>query len=65
MDQDNTAQCPKCGSTSISAQQEGFGYGKGCCGAVLLGPLGLLCGGLGSKKMNAVCLKCGNQWPLK
>lgn len=62
--QDSTASCPNCGSTSIQVDKEGYGYGKGCCGAILLGPLGFLCGGLGAKKKYVICLKCGNRWNL-
>ncbi len=54
--------CPKCGSTSVSGQKEGFGTKKGCCGAILLGPIGLICGMCGANKMKVVCLACGNQW---
>ncbi|MBQ8249143.1 MAG: hypothetical protein IJY93_04580 [Clostridia bacterium] len=73
--------CPKCKSrnlqivtnTEFSSQTKGGGYstGKGCCGYILLGPLGLLCGGLGSKSKTTVtskstttwtCLDCGNKF---
>jgi hypothetical protein len=56
------ASCPKCGSVSLSANQKGYGLGKGVTGGVLLGPAGLLAGFLGSKKVTVTCLKCGHQW---
>ena len=61
-DDSNGVKCPKCGSTSIAAQKEGYGAGKGCCGTILFGPLGLLCGAFGANKMNLHCLKCGHKW---
>ena len=63
--QGQEARCPKCGSTQLSANKRGYNYSEGCCGAFLLGPLGLLCGGCGLTNPNKVivtCLKCGKQW---
>ncbi len=73
--------CPKCKShnlqivtnTEYSSQTKGGGYsaGKGCCGYMLAGPLGLLCGACGSKSQTTVtsksttvwtCLDCGNKF---
>ncbi len=54
--------CPKCGSTQVTVQKKGFGGGCACCGALLVGPLGLLCGLHGANKVIITCLKCGNQW---
>ena len=56
------ARCPKCKSTSITANKQGFGVGKAAVGAVLAGPFGLLAGGIGSNKLKLNCLSCGNQW---
>lgn len=63
------ATCPKCGSTQIQAISEtetkGYDPGSGCCGAILLGPFGLLCGlcGMKSKTTNRrMCLKCGHKF---
>jgi|SRR3989344_4899036 len=61
-------KCPRCGSKQLQAtsvgETKGFSTGKGCCGAVLLGPFGWLCGliGMGESKIKAkrVCMKCGN-----
>lgn len=53
------ACCPRCGSTSLTANKKGFGAGKAVVGAVLVGPYGLLAGGLGSGKVTITCLNCG------
>lgn len=55
-------RCPRCHSTAITANQKGFGVGKAAIGAVALGPIGLLAGGFGSKKVKITCLRCGHQW---
>lgn len=55
-------KCPRCGSTQITAQNKGFGLGKAAIGGLALGPVGLLGGLVGSKKINIVCLKCGHKW---
>lgn len=54
--------CPLCGSTQLTANKKGFGLGKAIAGGVLLGPVGLLSGFLGSNKVRITCLKCGHQW---
>ncbi len=62
---DNTPKCPKCpkcGSTSISADKKGYGIGKGVVGAAVAGPLGLVLGNAGAKKVRITCLVCGYQW---
>ncbi|GKU23657.1 hypothetical protein CFB3_18800 [Clostridium folliculivorans] len=51
--------CPKCHSTSLSANQKGYGYGKGFVGAAVVGPIGAFAGGIGSKKVMIICLNCG------
>lgn len=60
--EDNTPKCPKCGSTSISADKKGFGIGKAVVGAAVAGPIGLAAGNIGSKKVRITCLNCGNNW---
>ncbi|HBP40139.1 TPA: hypothetical protein DD450_04670 [Candidatus Woesebacteria bacterium] len=55
-------KCPKCSSTNFTANNKGFGLGKAAVGGVLLGPVGLLGGLVGSKNAVFVCLKCGNQF---
>lgn len=56
---ENEAHCPRCGSTSLSADKKGFGFGKAAVGSVLAGPVGLLAGGIGAKKIEITCLNCG------
>lgn len=72
--------CPQCGAplndctpvskTSVKSSGGGYGLFSGCCGLVLLGPLGLLCG---LKKQNItssnqtwwVCRRCGKEFVEK
>lgn len=73
--------CPKCKSrnlqivtnTEYSSETKGGGYSasKGCCGYILAGPIGLLCGACGNKSKTTVtsksttvwtCLDCGNKF---
>lgn len=58
----NVARCPKCGSTSLSADKKGFGIGKAVVGAAVAGPIGLVAGNIGSKRVRVTCLKCGHQF---
>lgn len=60
----NTAKCPKCGAVTIATVKQGYNAGDGCCGVILLGPLGLLCGAVGSNDLSNVCQKCGHEWNL-
>jgi len=62
MDEENQVKCPKCGSTQITADKKGFGLGKAAIGGLILGPVGLLGGLIGSKKVMVSCLNCGNRW---
>ena len=55
-------RCPQCRCTQITANVKGFGLGKAAVGGVLLGPVGLLGGLMGSKKVKITCLKCGHSW---
>lgn len=61
---DDYARCPRCGSVSISGQKKGYDVGAGCCGTILVGPIGLILGLCGSNKMYAHCLKCGYKWRI-
>lgn len=62
MDAAGKVYCPKCLSTSVSANQKGFGFARGAIGAVVGLDVGLIAGGIGSKKVICTCLKCGYQW---
>lgn len=55
-------RCPRCRSTQLTANRKGFGLGKAAAGGLLLGPIGLLGGFLGSSKVKITCLKCGYTW---
>ena len=72
----NDTICPFCGADNCQPMQKtttetsvkGYGWGSGCCGMLLLGPFGLLCGlcGAGSKSKTSselwwTCMKCGKQ----
>ena len=57
-----TIKCPRCRSTQLHAGDKGFSLGKAAAGGVLLGPVGLLGGLIGSKKVMITCLKCGYKW---
>lgn len=59
---DSSVRCPKCGCTQITANKKGMSGGDACCGALLFGPLGVLCGLSGANKVIVTCLKCGHQW---
>lgn len=56
------AKCPRCGSTSLSGNKKGFGIGKAVIGAALVGPIGLVAGNVGAKKVQVTCLKCGKKF---
>jgi hypothetical protein len=55
-------KCPRCGSTQVAAGEKGFGLGKAAVGGLLLGPVGLLGGVIGSKAVKIACLNCGWRW---
>lgn len=57
------ACCPKCGSTSLSANKKGFGIGKAVIGAaVVSNPIGLVAGNINAKKVRVTCLNCGHDF---
>ena len=57
------AYCPKCGSTSLTANKKGYGIGKGLIGAaVVANPIGLVAGNLGPQKVLVTCHNCGYQF---
>ena len=57
------SMCPKCkqmySMEAMSERKGGFSGGKAVAGAVLLGPVGLIGGALGKRKVMYQCLKCG------
>ncbi len=63
-------KCPKCGSDNLSfvanTEKRGFNGSDACCGYMILGPIGLLCGSFGANKVNTVeywiCGNCGNKF---
>lgn len=59
---EDAVSCPKCGSTQIMAAKKGFGVGKAAIGTILLGPVGLVGGMMGSNQLMISCMKCGHQW---
>lgn len=59
---DNIVHCPKCGSTSITANKKGFSLAKGAAGVVAVGALGAVAAGHGKNKVIVTCLNCGHQW---
>lgn len=55
-------KCPKCGSSQTQLMKRGFNSSDACCGAICLGPLGLLCGNVGGNKINVHCSRCGHKF---
>jgi hypothetical protein len=59
---DNSAKCPLCGSTSLTAHKQGFGIGKAVAGVALTGGIGLAAGGIGANNILVTCLSCGHKY---
>ncbi len=62
-------KCPKCGSERIqfgtNTSGGGFSFSDACCGSIILGPLGVLCGACGSDTKTEefwICQGCGNKF---
>ena len=55
-------ECPKCGSSNISAQKKGFSVKKALVGRLLFGKVGLLAGAVDSDKIRLICLDCGYEF---
>lgn len=63
-------KCPKCGSTSISANKKGYGVVKGGLGALALGGatfgigtvIGAGLGNIGRNKVICTCMNCGHKF---
>ena len=58
----NVARCPKCGSTSLTANKKGFSATKGVIGLAVSPLAGAVVGSTGKNKVIVTCLKCGHQW---
>lgn len=65
--------CPHCGGHNCQPMQEtdvnggGYDVGSGCCGYILFGPIGLLCGACGSEPRVShrnywICKDCGRRF---
>ena len=60
--------CPKCGSTNIHFvtrdTSTGFNAENACCGYMLCGPIGLLCGVDNDRKVETVrkCMNCNHEF---
>lgn len=64
LEKERVAYCPKCYSTSLSANKKRFSLGKALFGEALIGKWGLLAGSANSDKIEVTCLKCGHKfWP--
>lgn len=61
---DEPIRCAKCGSAQITSDTKGFSVGKAAAGGILLGPVGLIGGAIGAKKIKLTCLKCGHSWKI-
>ena len=59
---DNVARCPKCGSTSLTANKKGFSATKGVIGLAVSPLAGAVVGSTGKNKVIVTCLRCGHQW---
>jgi DNA-directed RNA polymerase subunit RPC12/RpoP len=68
-------KCPHCGGyhcsiiNEIGTKGKDYEASKGCCGFLLLGPIGLLCGACGENKEIEntnywVCNDCGHKWQV-
>lgn len=68
-------RCPRCGShdimpvSEVSTKGKDFNTGDACCGYMLCGPLGLLCGATGKGKQTTtttywMCKGCGNKFKV-
>lgn len=56
--------CPRCHSDYVTSGKKGFGIGKAAIGGLVLGPVGLLGGFIGSNKMEFRCNSCQYKWSL-
>lgn len=54
--------CPKCKSTSLTTTNKKLSVGRAVVGGALLGGVGAVLGGLTSKKVELLCMNCGNKF---
>jgi hypothetical protein len=56
-------RCPKCGSSQITANKQGYKVGRAVgVGLLTFGIGGLVAGAIGAGNVNITCLNCGNTW---
>ncbi|WP_191018322.1 hypothetical protein [Treponema zioleckii] len=65
-------QCPRCGGgcqiiQEFESEGQDYSAGNGCCGYILFGPIGLLCGLCGKGRQERtrtywICNSCGNKF---
>ena len=67
-DDDDVVRCPRCGSKNVEfvtyQANQGFSAEDACCGYMLCGPLGLLCGTKEKEEAKTVrkCKKCCHEF---
>ena len=68
VDDDDVVRCPKCGSKNVEfvtyQASSNFDKGDACCGYLMCGPIGLLCGAKDKTTAKTVrkCKKCGHEF---
>ncbi len=66
--EEDEVRCPNCGSKNIDfvtyQASSNFDKGDACCGYLLCGPIGLLCGAKDKTEARTVrkCKKCGKEF---
>ena len=65
--QSEMIRCPRCQSTDLyllTRESSGFAGSNACCGDIIFGPLGLLCGLSGKSESETVrkCQNCGQEF---
>lgn len=66
--EDDVVRCPKCGSKNVEfvtyQASSNFDKEDACCGYLLCGPIGLLCGAKDQTEARTVrkCKKCGEEF---
>jgi hypothetical protein len=57
-------RCPNCGSGKVRIDKKGYDYAKGAAGCCCCGWPGLICGGMGAKDLEGICLNCKNRFDV-